>query len=540
MEFRSGRTAEIARSQLKEEARTDAIDLDRLAISLSISAGPAADDSGMLDAADGARHETHRIDRFGNREVFRPLLSALTGRELTAEGFRDELRRHINRGYDLLYRAFELSRKDWEATLERISPRLPAAGRAPGRSAAVQGIEIAVGKDARDSRPVTWSFNREGGGQTNSNVRIAGMPGVGKSQFLMHLLCSLGEQAADTGFILFDYKGDLAPNKEFLKATGARVIRPGDEAIPVNPFQLPANVNPALAPRAFAETFRTLSPRIGQVQEARLVRAMERCYANLRQPVADLGDNVLPWPLLAGDTLTVDREAPQPRTYPTLAEIVAEVEALYDEEGLPEDGVLATLRDLTRYNLFSDHSERPLPETFTVRWVIDLASLQALRNFFAFVVMEFLHQVARSLDDATFDPHGDRRQVRGIVAIDEAHYYLQAKCRPLLDLIRIGRSKGVPVFLSSQSLEDFRGHTEVNEFLPNTFVFRHGLPPDRRIAAGALHVPLTEAAQLAARCTSLEKFQALATLCSCGDDDEGQARTLALTGFWERHRPSKR
>ena len=128
--------------------------------------------------------------------------------------------------------------------------------------------------------------------------------------------------------------------------------------------------------------------------------------------------------------------------------------------------------------------------------------------------------------------------MRGIVAIDEAHYYLQAKCRPLLDLIRIGRSKGVPVFLSSQSLEDFRGYTEVNEFLPNTFVFRHGIPPSRKTMAGALHVSMQEAGQLAGRSTSLEKFQALVTLAD-GPDTETLVRTLALRGFWERNQPNK-
>ena len=537
MEFRSGRTAEIARSQLKDAARTDAIDLDRLAIALSISAGPLNDETGGSEAADGARHETHRIDSFGTRSVFHPVLCALAGQSLTQQDFRDLLRRHLNRGYDLLIRTFETCGKDWEATLRRLSPVMPTEFR-PEVAGPVRSIDLAVGRDEADGSPVTWPFNREGGAQTNSNVRVAGMPGVGKSQVLLNLLCELKEQAPETGFILFDYKGDLAPNKEFIKAAGARVVRPGDEAIPINPFQLPANVNPALAPRAFAETFRVLSPRIGPVQEARLVQAMERCYGRLSGPHRDeMDDNVLPWPLLPQPDAP-DQAAEISRTYPTLAEIVAAVEESYAEEGRDDDSVLATLRDLTRYNLFADHCERPLAETFSARLVIDLASLQALRDFVAFVTMEFLHQVTRSLDDAAFDTALERRQMRGIVAIDEAHYYLQAKCRPLLDLIRIGRSKGVPVFLSSQSLEDFRGYTEVNEFLPNTFVFRHGIPPSRKTIAGALHVSMQEAGQLSGRTTSLEKFQALVTLAD-GRDTETLVRTLALRGFWERNIPNK-
>ncbi|MFH1531426.1 MAG: hypothetical protein ABIK09_11925 [Pseudomonadota bacterium] len=511
MEFRSGRAAEVARSQLKDVARTDAIDLDRLAISLSISSGSVVDESGVLDAADGGRHEVHRLDHIGGREVFRPVLCSLSRQDLSPEGFRDLLRRHLNRGYDLLFRAFEGCEKDWEATLRKVSPE-PRRSASNGRVGPVRSIDILVGRDMADDSEVRWPFNREGGAQTNSNARIAGMPGVGKSQVLLNLLCSITESAEDVGFILFDYKGDLAPNEDFLRATGARVLRPGNEPVPVNPFQLPDNINTTLAPRSFAETFRVLSPRIGPVQEGRLVRAMERCYAQLAAPVEE-----------------------EQRRYPTLVEIVAAVEEIYQEEGCAEDSVLAVLRDLTRFNLFADHCDRPLAELFSVRWVIDLASLPTLRSFVAFVVIEFLHLVARSLPDAVFDPDSERRRIRGVVAVDEAHYYLKDRCRPLLDLVRIGRSKGLPVFLSSQSLEDFRGHTEVNEFLPNTFVLKHGLPPDRRTLAGALHVGPGEAGQMGTQITNLKKFEAFATLAD-GQVRDSLVRKLALRGFWERER----
>lgn len=534
MEFRSGRAAEVARSQLKDAARTDLIDLDRLAISLSVAAGAIDDDSGTLDAADGAPHEVQRLDRFGSREIFRPILCTLAGEDLSVEGLRDVLRQHINRGYDLLFRAYEACGKDWEATLRRLSPKAFAVATG-GLDAAVVPIDIEVGRDLSDDEVVRWAFNREGGGQTNSNVRIAGMPGVGKSQVLLNMLCSILERGDDTGFILFDYKGDLAPNEDFLRATGARVLRPGDEAIPINPFQLPDNVNLKLAPRSFAETFRVLSPRIGQVQEGRLMRAMERCYARLAAPAGDESDdNVIPWPGRSGPEPTNTPPSGEHRSYPTLAEIVGAVEEIYEEEDCAEDTVLAVLRDLTRYNLFADHCDRPLADIFSARWIIDLASLPTLRGFVAFVVMEFLHQVARSLPDSAFDPSADRRQTRGIVAVDEAHYYLKERCQPLLDLIRIGRSKGLPVFLSSQSLEDFRSYTEVNEFLPNTFIFRHGLPPDRRTLAGALHVGLGEAGHLATKITSLEKFEALVTLAD--GQDETLVKKLSLQGFWNRNK----
>jgi hypothetical protein len=516
---------------LKEAARSDAIDVDRLAVSVSIAAGPMDSSDDSLDAADGARHEIPRLDRFGGRQVFCPLLCSLEGRQLPAPELARILRRHLNRGYDLLFRAFQECHQDWEAMLERLSPRQPVSS-AP---ASTSVIDVPLGRDLDTGATVVWPFNLEGGGQTNSNIRIAGVPGVGKSQVLLNTLCSIAEQSPDTGFILLDYKGDLATQAEFVKATGARVIRPGDMPIPINPFQLPANVNLTLAPRTFAGTFRVLSPRIGPVQESLLARAMESCYERFAvraTPGAEDG-NVLLWPFLPVQDGVL--EPPKGRNYPTLDEVVEAVAEVYALEGKTEDTVLATLRDLTRYNLFADHCECKLPDLFKVRWVIDLASLPTLKDFVAFVLVEFLHQVARSLEDSTFEESTQRRLIRGIVAVDEAHYYLKARCRPLLDLIRIGRSKGVPVFLSSQSLEDFRNYTEVNEFLPTTFVFRHGVPPDRKTVAGALHVGYNEASEMGEMSTSLDKFHALVGLAT-GAKGDTAVRRIAMKGFFERNR----
>ena len=532
MQFNSGKFAEVTRVHLKEVAATDGINIDRLAIALSIRSPEQLAVGGVLDAADGARHRCSAVDRFQDGELFRPVLCVLAGRDLHGDEYRDLLRRHMNRGYDILFRVYQMCGRDWEACLKKLSPRRPAPAGA-GATVAPTAIRVDVARDLETGSPVSWTFNREGGGQMNSNVRIAGMPGVGKSQFLMNLLAGVCGDAGGPGFILFDYKGDLADKKDFVEATHARVIRPGDEPIPINPFQLPENVNTVLAPRVFAETFRTLSPRIGPVQESALVSALERVYRPSPCGYDSEGpSNVvflpgLDVPSAEGGAAVGERRSP------TLQEIVCAVEDEYRDGGRAEDSVLSTLRDLANYRLFADRCERPLAETFAVRWIIDLASLQTLRNFVAFTVLEFLHQVARSLGDSGYDQAAETRRIRGVVAIDEAHYYLKAKCRPLLDLIRIGRSKGIPVFLSSQSLEDFRGHTEVNEFLPNAFLLKHGMPPDKRTIAGALHVDPAEAARLSARTTALDKFQALASLPWNGDGSCG-VKALNLRGFWER------
>lgn len=548
MQFMTSRKAQIECDRLAEASGLDRIALDRIVVAMSIAHGQITLDSALdgddsephvedgagseWDGADGSRRDYHRLDSFDGVELFGPVLEGLHKTVLSTRLRVVLLRRHINRGFDILYRIFESCGKDWEATAIALSPKR-RQGPKKDKDRKVKPLIIDVGKDFKDGSAVQWMFNREGGGQTNSNARIAGKPGVGKSQFLLNLLCSMVEQDPECGFILFDYKGDLAPNKDFVRATGAKVIRPGDEPIPINPFQLPESANLMLAPRAFAELFRVLAPRIGAVQERLVTMALQRCYGRRVQQEQFAGDGVV-IPMLPDGEETEDPRDYPGTPYPTLAEIAEAIQDIYEEEGRGEDTLLATVSDLSSYNLFAEVSQQPIEDVFKVRWIIDLAGLQALRTFVGFVLMEFLHQAARSLSDTAYDEGPELRAIRGVVAVDEAHYYIRERCQPLLDLLRVGRSKGIPVFLSSQSLEDFKRYTELNEFLTNTFVLSHGVPPDTRTMAGALHTDMQEGKTAAARTATLDKFHAFATIAAIDGSDQGTYRHLVLKGFWER------
>jgi DNA sulfur modification protein DndE len=523
-QFNSSRQAKLERDHLEQSSGLNKIALDRIAVALSITDSPPpgehtfdgpmpSGDDPSWQASDGARHELHRLDHFGEGiEVFGPILEALAGQPLSPDERAQRLRGHINRGMDRLYRVFESRDRDWDATLRTISPRLQRERAPSQRTGQVTAMTVELGQDAGSGKRLRWVLNTEGGGQTNANLRIAGMPGVGKSQFLLHVLASVAEHSDRPGFILLDYKGDLSDNDAFLRETGATVIRPGDEPIPINPFQLPDHANRSLAPRAYAELFRVLSPKIGPVQESLVTDALTTCFAE--------------------SAIREDRADARSQDYPTLGEIAEAIFNVYEQEGHKADSLVAAVKDIAGYNLFAETSAFTFEEVFKARWVINLSALKTLRTFVGFVLMEFLHQATTSLPDAAFDPEHERRQVRGVVAVDEAHYYFKSRCQPLLDLLRVGRSKGVPVFLSSQSLDDFKKYTELNEFLPNTFVLRHGMPPQARTIMGALHTDLDDGPVAASRVTSLDKFHALATPAA---EDEGLPyRHVVLKGYWER------
>lgn len=490
MRIRAGSHARHARFELSEASGLDAIALDRLAVAVALAADPEACNGGTaeLDRVDGDHHDLKAIDDLSGQAVFAQLLAARAGGALDEPDLERVLRRLLNRGYELLLQRYESCGSTWAGT---VAAMVEQAGSGPGDDGIARGgvpvVEVEIGLAGGGEGPViSWPVNDESGQANNANTRLAGASGKGKSQVLLRLLAAIVERSPQTGFVLLDYKGDLHGNRAFVKATGARIITPDKGPIPINPFELPAKVNRRLAPRAFAEIFAAVAPNIGPVQQTLLTEAMRQAYAR----ADDAGG-----------------------ASPTLADVRDAVVAEYERAGRGEDTVIAVLRDVAELGLFSQRSLFSPDVLLQQRLIIDLSNLRALRDFVAFVLLEHLHNTAQGLPDAPFDGRRKTRALRSIIAVDEAHYYLErSRCQPLLSLIRIGRSKGTPVFLCSQSLEDFRGATELNELLANTFIMGHGVAPPARGLAGALGIGKQHAAAVADRVTQLDQFMAYTNL----------------------------
>jgi len=94
-------------------------------------------------------------------------------------------------------------------------------------------------------------------------------------------------------------------------------------------------------------------------------------------------------------------------------------------------------------------------EFFEALHVIDVRRLpEDLRKLAVFLMLDGLYAEIMALPDAPLDAEGNR-QMRLIVVIDEAHHYLPCKQRTLEKMVREVRSKGVAIWLLSQSPDDF-------------------------------------------------------------------------------------
>ena len=465
--------SDVLRDHIAARLGCDGAVVDRLAAAFGLAAGRTAD-APVTPHAD--------TDGFPGGAALRPLLRLRGTADLD-----DTLGRAVAAGRQILADLVDAHPDDPNAAVCALFQHSAAAP-----TAAASGVDVAVGD--RGGEVVRWAFDREGGSQTNANTRITGAPGAGKSRFLLHLLAAVAHRAPHTGFVLLDYKGDLGSDADFVRATRATVVRPEHGAIPINPFDLPEGLDRRLTASAIAETIASIGSQIGDVQKMLLRAGIARAY--------------------------------QAHPSPSSADLASAVAEEYASASRPPDSVTALLEQLAGYGLFATRSDMPLDAFLARRWIIDLSGLQALRDLVAFVLLGWLARHVGGMLDAPLHP-GPRRGLRCVLAIDEAHAYLKHRNDAVLDLLRVGRSKGLPVVLSSQSLADFRRATELEEFLPNNFVLKQGIAPDSRMLGAALGLKTGAGKGTAERSTTLEQFHALTHLRPDGD-------TVRLYAFHER------
>ncbi|NLI79241.1 MAG: ATP-binding protein [Candidatus Riflebacteria bacterium] len=494
-------TSKVCRAQvetLRNKSGCDFQALERIALALGLQEDPRTlqarpDDKG------GRAFEYEHIDHFGTHgEVFRSVISVLNNQVMQGSGLMEFVRKAINAGMERLAAAFEACHQDWEMTLRRLDP-IEGFGKSARllASATVTPIDIWVGTDGQ-GRPIVWAFNREGGDQTNGNTAIMGVPGMGKTQFLQSLLSQIAVQGSETGFLALDYKGDLGKDERFVKRTGARIIRPEECPVPLNPLAIPERVPARLVPEAFAEVFKSFRPGLGEVQK----NALANAYRDLLDAGAE----------------------------PTFTALHDRLKAIYEENSRSEDTATGLVRQLASLQLFAEKATLSPSELLGQRIILDLSRLESVRELVAFLVLHAFQMAVSCLPDAPIEAQDERRALRCVVAIDEAHHYLRRKSPPLLTLVREGRSRGVAVMLASQSPEDFRGQPEYEELLGNAFLFRLGQPPSNRSLAGVLHESQRTAKQLADVVVGLRQYEVVSTLRT---GENNRHSRLKILPFWQ-------
>lgn len=419
-------TADEALSAVRKSTGIEFAAVARLALALSLKTAG----TNVPRSQDFSGREIRWLSIFGDdASVYRGVVHLVYGRHIDEDEFlsnRSLVKDHIDHGCQLLLGLF----RDCDGDQSRFLSRLAGESAVSPPASGTDGIDLLVGTHALSGDEVVFRLN-DMAAHANPHVGIAGKSGTGKTQLLLKMLADLRVQTDyRTGFVVFDYKGDISSNQPFVEVTRARTYHLPDQPLPVSPFVLGDYAEPTvlLSARENAESFGSVSPGFGTVQRGYLSQAVLEAYR---------------------------RRASQERPYPDFIEVFEIVRERYEAEGKADDTLVEVLRDLSQFRLFWDHErgDAPLESVMGEAIIVDLHRLPVLKELVAYLVIERLYKEMCALADSAV--WGGRRQLRTVLVIDEAHNYLPQRNLFLQQVVREGRSKGVAVFLASQSPGDF-------------------------------------------------------------------------------------
>lgn len=270
----------------------------------------------------------------------------------------------------------------------------------------------------------------------NTQILVAGTTGSGKSNLLAVLINQIRMASSDThypvNFLLFDYKGEFSDpaNAAWLSkfdTDTSAILDPIRKPLPFTPFKdftgKPINeLN--LYSTSLASALSAISAvRMSAKMEDRLSNAITEAYKknNFR-----------------------------PITFKLLQEHYQKLM----EDSDKVDSVLAVLNQLVKNNIFDSEDKIDLVHGC---YVINLGQYEK-DGIMAKAIVYFVTSKLNSIYDSLppQQVNADRVELRHFTIIDEAHYMLSFKNKPLQDLIAVGRNKGMSIILATQNMESFK------------------------------------------------------------------------------------
>lgn len=408
----------------------------RAALGWSLALESLPDEEQDLDS-EGMEHSRQMI--FGDDEpILLGLIRQRYGRPIQEDRLGRIVKAHVERGLQMIQKEYErLNRRGDELMLllldqcSRTTVDLGPGGHPtplvpPSPKRDSYEVRLPLGKAVRSGQEVSTILNGPG---TAPHVAIMGRNGTGKTRTALKLISEgLARAGYSIPFLIFDYaKGDIASNREFLKQTDATVVKLPGEVISLAPLAIEQTTDDAvsLAAHRFRDTIGSVVRNLGPKQKSRCLDIIRDAYDHAVFGAPDLRD------------------------------VANAAEQLYAAKGWAHDSLLACLREFTDFPLFRDAAQGIGHEFFQAPHIIDIHGLpEDLRKLTVFLMLDHLYSQVMSMPDAPLDQAGNRL-LRFVIVIDEAHHYLPCKQPTLESMVREVRSKGVAIWLLSQSPDDF-------------------------------------------------------------------------------------
>lgn len=400
--------------------------------------------------ANGYEINPQTLTHNGTDPWIEALFSLVYRRDLSiqeeSEALNRYVRGHLNQGLYLLEDMKNRSDHRLELFLKELAEHITTRDLVVSWEPVTPAIDLLIGRDMHSGTATYWEFNNTQV-SPSPHVGIAGRSGYGKTQLLKALLAQLCRSASKpVPCLVFDYKGDFARDSAFVEKITARVLNPDRCPLPIHLFALP-DYNEGTIKRFAARMQDAFSAafRMGEKQQMRLRQAIIEAFSRRRS-------------------------ASPP--YPDWKEVWEAVKGLAQNGEV--DTVYAALDKIVTYELFADNrSPVPTEPFYAQNTIVDLSALSAFQELIVYLLLDRIYHDMRSKGDASVS--NQRQEIRLIIAMDEAHHYLREDNQVLGRLLREGRSFGIAVFLSTQSLSDFSNQSvDYSDLLSNVFLFQLG------------------------------------------------------------------
>lgn len=355
------------------------------------------------------------------------------------------VRAHWENGIFIINTIWELCEEDcnkfWEKIIRNYTD-LPDKAK-PGtsldnksvRSFTSGAIKLILGNIIRRNGELNEKFMHEINGSGYSpHIAIMGQAGSGKTRVLTHILNQIHNQTSCPIILLDLGKGDLGRNTELIQALDAKVISVPEQPIPLDMFYV-EDLNDASqttgAMENFRDAFAQVSGKLGPKQ-----------FDNIREALL---------PFFRSHTKV------------TFQQIKDAIDNFYLENDLQKDSVVSTINSLTLRELFYPEFS---PEVFFNKsWIITFANARSeVKTFAICLLLSSLDFYLKRQQESPLDIE-DYRELKLVLAIDEARELLGMNHSGLANNIRLHRSKGLAVILVSQSPDDYDGRKD--DYLEN-------------------------------------------------------------------------
>jgi DNA phosphorothioation-dependent restriction protein DptH len=359
------------------------------------------------------------------------------------------------------------------------------------------GIDLLIGTTIDGFHAETRRLNLSDTNLNQLNVGVVGDLGTGKTQLLKSLVYQTVTSAQQNRgitprFLIFDYKKDYS-SEEFVKATGARIVKP--QHLPINLFDVSGAGN-TIAPwldryKFFADVLDKIFSGMGPVQRQNLKSAVKQAYE---------------------DALAAGQQA-------TIYDVHAKYSALI---GNKPDSPFAILDDLVDMEMFS---REPVSGDAFDKFLdgVVVISLDALgqddrtKNMLVAIMLNVFYEHMLRIPKRPFVGVSPQlRVVDSFLMVDEADNIMRYEFDVLRKVLLQGREFGVGVILASQYLRHFKsGATDYREPLLTWLI--HKVPNITPQELGALGL-VGDVTRLADRIKSLAIHTCLFKTFDVGGD----------------------